>query len=207
MRSLPLIFAGFLLAASLAAAQVPNQPTPVYTVTIENAPATFTGLDQPNATSSAAFQVVLRLANVVCAQPVSIPVTITTSAASPPGYFSVAPQPDVINFTIAQGPHLEATSPAGGTGDSAAVATITGNITSDASVAVTVQASAPSPAGCQGAGAVGTATSEPVTIYANMTAPPPPPEPTPEDEDTPFVGVVALAAVLVGAALARRRRA
>lgn len=210
MRSFTLALVATLLLAPLAHAQgpLPAQPTPVYTVVIQNAPAAFTGLEAANATSSAPFQVVLTLGNVVCAQQAVIPVTITTTATGAPPFFTVAPEPSVINFTIDAGPHGNPPvgTAGGGTGDSAAVARIAGNITVNASVQVTVQASAPPPTGCQGAGNIAAATSDPVVIFANLTAETPPPPPPPPAEDTPFVGVLALAAVAVAVALARRRK-
>lgn len=207
MRPLPIAIPALLLVAAFAAAQAPPPPTPVYTVSIQNAPGAFTGLDQPNATSTAAFQVVLTLANVVCGpDPVTIPVTIAATATGAPAFLSVAPEPEIVNFTVSPGPHMAAASPAGGSMDAGVRATIAGNITANASVSVTIQASAPAPTGCQGAGTLSGASSEPVTIFANLTAPPPPPPPEPTPEDTPFVGFFAVAAIAVVVALARRRR-
>ncbi|HET6403957.1 MAG TPA: hypothetical protein VFH78_04870 [Candidatus Thermoplasmatota archaeon] len=210
MRTLPLALVIALLVAPVGMAQGPlPSATPTYTVSIQNAPAAFTGLDTPNATSTATFQVVLSLTNVLCTEAAVVPVTIAATASGAPGYFSVRPEPAVINFTISQGPHGSPPvgSPGGGTGDGGVVATIEGNITANASVQVTVTATAPAPSGCQGAGGISEATSEPVVIFANMTAPPPPPVEEPTPEDTPFVGVLAVAAIAALVALARRRKA
>lgn len=216
MRSTTLGMLAITVALALvptALAQVPPPPpTPVYTVAIQNAPAEFTGISS-FANATAPVQVVLTIANVVCANPVTIPVTLTATATNAPAFFTVIPEPSVINVTIGQGPHGSppVSEPGGGAGDSTLRATI-GNITANASVAVTLTANAPAPPGapdgCQGAGTIAAAASEPVTIFANMTAPPPPPEPTPVEEDTPGFGLVAaIGAVGAAAYAARRRRA
>lgn len=211
MRSLtPFVLIAVLLVAPMAASQVPplpGAPTPVYRVSIANAPPALMGLDVPNASVSAPFDVVLVLANVVCPPGGEvIPVTVTAVATGAPSNFAVVVEPSVINFTIDQGPHAEAAGAAGGTGNSAVRGTLTGNITTNASVAIVLTATAPAPTACQGAGSISAATSEPATVFANMTAPPPPPpEPTPE-EDTPFLGALAIATVGALVALSRRRR-
>lgn len=213
MRSYsPIALLVVLLVAPLAAAQVPGvptAPTPVHTLVLSGAPAEFTGLTGANATANAPVHFELRLGNVVCAEAATIPVTITATPASPPGYFSLVVEPSVVNVTIEQGPHGNEPvgTAAAGAGDAVVRAIITGNITSNASVAVTVAASAPAPSECQGAGGIPSATSEPLTIFANMTAPPPPPVEEPPAEDTPFVGLLAVVGVAVAVALGRRRKA
>lgn len=201
------------LAAPAAAQEpLPGAPTPIYTVTIQNAPAEFPAL-VANGTANAPFQVVLTLGNVVCGATVTIPVTLTATAAGAPAFFRVMPEPAILNFTVGQGPHGSGTgaAAAGGTGDSAAKATITGNITANASVSVTLVASAPAPAsgptGCQGAGAISAATSDPVVVFANMTATPAPPVVEPTPEDTPGFGLVALVAAAAIAVGLRRKQA
>lgn len=214
MRSLTLLLISLaLLLTPLATAQLPAPPVPVYTVEVLNAPAAFTGLATANATAQVPFSVQLVLANVVCAAQVTIPVTLTATAAGAPAYFSVRPDPEVINITISQGPHASEPvgSPGGGSGDSALKAVITGNITTNASVQVTLVATAPAPpsgpAGCQGAGAISGASSAPVVVFANMTAPPAPPEPTPPPAESPGAGVIgALIALSVAGVWSRKKR-
>lgn len=214
MRTLTLTLLVAVLALSpIASAQLPAPPpTPIYTIEIQNAAATFPEL-VANGSETAGFSVLLTLGNVVCAAQVTIPVTLTATAAGAPTFAAFTLEPSVLNMTIAQGPH--GAPPAGeagtGLGDAAVRATITGNITANASVQVTVTASAPppppAPEGCQGAGQISAATSAPVVIFANMTAPPPPPVVEPTPEDTPGFEVVALvAAAAVVALVARRRR-
>lgn len=212
MRSFTLALASaFLLAfTGSAAAQLPPAPTPIYTVEIQNTGASFPAL-VANGSGSVPFTVVLTLGNVVCAAPVTIPVTLTATVAGAPSFFTVLPEPAVLNFTIAQGPHGSgAAAPAGGgVGDSAVVARIAGDITSNASIQVTLQASAPAPAGapggCSGASPIGAATSAPVTVFANVTETPQPPPAEPTPEETPGPGVAALI-VAAGAALVLRRK-
>lgn len=205
------LFVVFLLVAPYATAQGPGvpAPTPVYTLVLSGAPAEFTGLTGANATANAPVRVELRLGNVVCAEPATIPVTVTATPANPPGYFSLIVEPSVVNVTITQGPHGNEPvgSAAAGAGDVVVRAIIRGNITTNASVAVTIAASAPAPSQCQGAGEVPSAASDPLTVFANMTAPPPPPVETAPTEDTPFVGLLAVAGVAVAVALGRRRKA
>lgn len=211
MRSFtPLALLVILLLAPVGVGQVPpapGAPTPVFTLTLSGQPAEFTGLAGANATATAPVHLGLLLTNVVCTAAVDIPVTITATPAGPPGYFSVAAEPSVINVTIEQGPHVAGVSDATGAGDAGVKATISGNITTNASVAVEVTASAAAPSECSGAGAVPSPTSAPVTIFANMTAPPPPPVEEPTPEDTPFVGMIALVGIAVTVALVRRRKA
>lgn len=212
MRSLPLtLLVAALASATLASAQVPAPPTPIYMVEIQNAPATFPAL-AANASAEASFSVLLTLGNVVCAQQVTIPVTVTATASGAPSFFSVAVDPPILNVTIAQGPHGSPPVGDAGTGvvDAVARATITGNITANASVQVTLTAAAPAPPGppdgCQGAGQISAATSAPVVVFANMTAPPAPPTPTPTPEDTPGFGAAVAVAAVALVAYGRRRR-
>jgi hypothetical protein len=214
MRSLTLVLLSLaLLFTPLAAAQAPiPAPAPFYTVEILNAPAAFTGLDTTNATSTAPFQVVLTIGNVVCAAAVAIPVTITATAAGAPAFFSATVEPAVINITIAEGPHGSppAGAPGGGTGDAMTRATIAGNITTNASVQLTLVATAPAPpappTGCQGAGSISAASSAPVVVFANMTAQALPPAPPALEEDTPGIGTLVVVVAAIGVALASRKR-
>lgn len=212
MRGLLIPLTLAVALAPLASAQLPPAPTPVYRVEIANAAPAFGDL-VANGSATAGFQVILTLGNVVCANQVTIPVTLASTISGAPPNMAVAIDPSVINFTIAQGPHGSgAGAPAGGgTGEAIARATITGNITANASAQVSIVASAPAPdgppTGCQGAGPIGAATSEPVVIFANMTATPQPPPVEPTPEDTPGFGVVAALAAVAIALLARRRKA
>lgn len=208
----PIVLFVALLLLPAGVAQVPplpGGPAPVYTIVLSGAPAEFAGLAGANATADAPVHFELTLGNVVCTEATNIPVTLTATPTGAPAYFSVAVEPAIVNVTIEQGPHGNPPvgEPGRGAGDFVVKGIVTGNITSNASVAVSVAATAPAPAGCQGAGGFSGATSEPLTIYANMTAPPPPPAEEPPEEDTPFVGLLAVAAVVASVALARRRKA
>lgn len=213
MRSVILILLAAALAlAPHASAQVPEAPTPIYTVAIMNAAGEFPAL-AANGTGEVGFDVVLTAGNMVCSADVVVPVTVTATAAGAPSNFALTLEPAVLNFTIATGPHGSGTvgGPGGGTQPAIVRASIAGNITANASVQVTLVANAPAPAGppqgCQGAGpAIGSATSAPVVVFANLTATPQPPPPPSPEEDTPALGLVAVAAVAVGVALLRRKR-
>lgn len=200
-----------LALAPIAAAQLPSA-TPSYTLVLQDVPGAFPELTA-NGSVTVPFEVVLTLTNVVCGNAVQVPVTLTTTVAGAPSGFTAVADPGVINITISQGPHGSGTAgpPGGGSGDGVVRASLVGNITTNASVAVTLVANAPAPPsgpmGCQGSGAISAATSEPATVFANMTAPPPPPAPTPVDEDTPgFTLALALGAIGI-ALLTRRNRA
>lgn len=216
MRSfaLSIVAVALLASAPFVAAQAPPLPgaTPTYTVVLQNTPAEFPAL-AANGSVQVPFQVVVELANVICAAAVQIPVTVTATAAGAPSNLVIAPEPSVINITISQGPHgaPPVGSPGGGTGDGVVKASVTGNITANASVAVTLSAVAAAPpsgpTGCSGAGTVSDATSEPVTVFANLTETPRPPEPEPVEEDTPGFTLVAAVGAVGIALLSRRRRA
>ena len=206
MRHAPFLLVLFLLAP-IAAAQVPGGPgsAPTLGVALKAAGADFGALAS-NSTASVALEATVTMANVVCPQGATMPVTFTVQAKTPTSFLTVAPSPQKVDIVVA-GPQYVAT-PFVGAARSAANATTT-LILTNVSVPIEVIASvAGLPAGCSGTGTAGAAASPPVVIYANMTAPPAAalPEPTPPTRFLPAPTLpLAIAGIALVAALRRRR--
>lgn len=203
-----LLLAAFLVAP-LAAAQAPV-PTPSYSLAFDAPPAEFPAIPV-NGSGSVSVRVVLSISGVVCAEPVTIPVTITVTAPGAPAGATFVAEPAVANVTIGQGPQGLGGAPGGGAADvvvRASVAAIPANVSIPVEIGATAPAPPGPPTGCQGAGQLGSATAAPVTVFANLTAPPPPPvEELPPEDKSLLPGPGALMGVLaaVGAAVALRR--